>query len=120
MKTLFVTIVLIISLTVPAIAFNPSHNKLMKMGDWDQRGTLGMGVLYAGYDCQYPKMAFFQGLDENKTAYWSLDCETRSFQITIKNDADGEMTVVPCDKLYPGEVPCFTPLEKWDSKNDKN
>ena len=105
--------ILIISLAISVMATsNISHDKLMSQSEYDRKMILGIAVLTYNYKCDCPKESFFQGFDLIETAYWNLSCEDGNcYRITIKNDAEGLMDVVPCRDLYPTETPCF---QKFD------
>ena len=87
---------------------NPSHNNLINQSNYDKNAILGIIVITAGCDCDYPEESFFQGFDLVNTAYWNLLCEDgNSYRISIQNDDDGTLEVIPCEDLYSTEVPCF-------------
>jgi len=109
--TIMVSFILVISLSTSVLAFNPSHENLITHTNEEQKLVLGLGVAMFGYTCSFPKSVFFQGFDEEETAYWNLLCDDGTFRIKIKNDEYGSLDIVPCSELGPDKVPCFKPFK---------
>ncbi len=107
---ILISFMLLMSSSTSVFAINQGHKRLMNHTMRDRSIILGLAILSCGYDCAYPKYLYFQGFDKAETAYWNVDCENCSFRIEVKNDEGGSYQVVPCDKLYPDEVPCFKPF----------
>lgn len=91
---------------------NIGHTLLLDMIPAERSKTLSSVVELNGEACGGGEGTFFQGVDEDRAAYWNLACSNGSnYSIKIEPDANGTSTILECNFLeFISGVPCFTPF----------
>ena len=96
---------------------NKAHKLLVLRSTQEQIMFLALAVADSDYGdrCRNTsaKMPFFQGLDEDSTAFWNIMCGDERFTVAIKADAAGTSRVVPCSiwETMGQDDLCYKPLD---------
>ena len=95
--------------TVASVAANPTHDRIVKLPESRRNQALTELMDRLGESCEVTK-SFFQGLDESKSAYWSVACSNKRTFAIVLND-DGSNRVLECKRLKAlSNVDCFKAL----------
>ena len=89
---------------------NKAHDALMKLPVAAREAAFEKVLL--GRPCGAVVATFYQGVSPTADAFWSVRCGTgRGYQIIVKNDSGGSITVQDCDGVRAaGTGECFQPL----------
>jgi predicted nucleic acid-binding Zn ribbon protein len=94
----------------PVVTGNKAHDALMKLPISAREAAFERVLL--GRPCGAVVATFYQGVSPTADAFWSVRCGTgRGYQIMVKNDSGGSITVQDCDAVRAaGAGECFQPL----------
>jgi predicted nucleic acid-binding Zn ribbon protein len=89
---------------------NKAHDDLMTLREEAREAAFERVLL--GKPCGAVVSTYYQGVNATADAFWSVGCGTgRKYQVTVKNDAGGSLTIQDCDTVKEsGSVECFQPL----------
>jgi hypothetical protein len=92
--------------TVPTTG-NKAHDMLVKMSDGERTMALGALLKESNESC-IAKSSFFQGVDEDNAAYWSVACSGgEDYSIQVAADGDGSTRILECGIMKAIGVECF-------------
>jgi len=95
-----------IALVTSAADANQVHDRVSKLPEPKRNEVLTEFMARSGDSCEVRK-SFFQGLDERKTAFWSVACSNKKSFAIMMND-DGSNTILECNRLKAvSGVDCF-------------
>ena len=88
---------------------NAAHDLLAGQPEARRNQTLTSFLAKSGESCDRVERSFFQGLDKNRAAYWSVACHGgQSYMITVYADATGSTKILECGILKAvGGGECF-------------
>jgi predicted nucleic acid-binding Zn ribbon protein len=96
--------------TGPVVTGNKAHDSLSTLPLAAREAAFEKVLL--GRPCGAVVETYFQGVNPTADAFWSIRCGNgRSYQVIVKNDAGGSITVQDCDGVRAaGTNECFEPL----------
>ena len=94
---------------------NKAHQMLSDKTNQERNEALTVLLLKSKEDCDLVVRNFFQGLEPEGGAFWSVACGNgHSYIILIENDARGSTRVMDCaliQSLTKGRNECFKELK---------
>lgn len=79
---------------------NPAHDQLSSLSVSDRNFALASMMETTGGGCPSVRRSFYQGMDKQRNALWSFECQDGTdYQLLVKPDADGSTKVLACRVL---------------------
>jgi hypothetical protein len=106
-------ILLIAALALAILSYaasNPSHERIQKLSPADRAKLFTMFLARGHETCPGGVVrTFFQGMDQQKGAYWDVACQQgRLYSIRVNPDAAGSTKILACQvQEKMSGVPCF-------------
>ena len=98
---------------------NQWHDKLTKLSTKERNALLTKAVNASDQGCDMTIKSFFQGFDDEKKAYWNVECRDKKTYLIRVTD-EGSSTVLACSalkSLKAGE--CFKTFEELDKEQKR-
>jgi hypothetical protein len=98
---------------------NQWHDKLTQLSSKERNAVLTKAVNASDQGCDMTIKSFFQGFDDEKKAYWNVECRDKKTYLIRVTD-EGSSTVVACSalkSLKAGE--CFKTFEELEREQKR-
>ncbi len=87
---------------------NPAHETLWSQDLTSRKRTLTRVLKASGKTCRRVVETFYQGLDNNRSAYWNARCRNGSaFAVQFPRSRFENINILSCETMSDAGIPCF-------------
>jgi hypothetical protein len=87
---------------------NPAHETLWSQDLTSRKRTLTRVLKASGKTCRRVVETFYQGLDENRAAYWNARCRNGSaFMVQFPRSRFENINILSCETMSDAGISCF-------------